>query len=207
MLQTVVTEIEAVINDRPLTYTSTCIDDEDPLTPAHLLYGRRITTMPYPSSELDAADQSDKNSLCKRFERQRDIIDHFWNRWRQDYLTSLREFHRVTGDNKRTINIGDIVHIHDDKPRNSWKLALVEELIEGNDGHVRAAIVKPKSGRTSRPIVKLFPMEMKSTRDNMNSTDVNSDGGHSKTDTPRERTQREASTRAREKIHKWIHGL
>ena len=120
-----------------MTFTSSCLDDEDPLTPAHLLYGRRITSTPYPSTEIEYSDRSDKDSICKGFQRQRDIIDHFWNRWRLEYLTSLREFHTVTGDNKRLINIGYIVHIQDDKPKNSWKLAQVEELIEGNDVKVR----------------------------------------------------------------------
>ncbi|XP_053395587.1 uncharacterized protein LOC128555850 [Mercenaria mercenaria] len=46
MLQTVVTEIEAVLHDRPLTYVSSGMNPE-PLTPAHLLYGRHIITLPY----------------------------------------------------------------------------------------------------------------------------------------------------------------
>ena len=42
-LQTIVVEIEAILNDRPLTHVSSDVIDEEPLTPAHLLYGRRIT--------------------------------------------------------------------------------------------------------------------------------------------------------------------
>ena len=42
-LQTVVVEIEAILNDRPLTYLSTDVNDEEPLTPIHLFYGSRIT--------------------------------------------------------------------------------------------------------------------------------------------------------------------
>jgi len=50
LLQTIVTEIESVINDRPLSHTSFAIDDPVPLTPAHLLYGRRITSLPHGGS-------------------------------------------------------------------------------------------------------------------------------------------------------------
>ena len=44
-LLTVVTEIEANLNSRPLTYVSS-EDLEEPLTPAHLLTGRRLTVLP-----------------------------------------------------------------------------------------------------------------------------------------------------------------
>ena len=50
------TEIEAILNDRPLTYVSASIDDFDPLTPSHLLYGTRITSLPHPDVEDDQLD-------------------------------------------------------------------------------------------------------------------------------------------------------
>ncbi len=44
-LLTAITEVEAVINSRPLSYIS--MDDlEEPLTPSHLLVGRRILSLP-----------------------------------------------------------------------------------------------------------------------------------------------------------------
>ena len=44
-LNTVIVEIEAVMNSRPLTYVS--IDElKEPITPSHFLYGRRMLTLP-----------------------------------------------------------------------------------------------------------------------------------------------------------------
>ena len=38
-LQTIIVEVEAMLNDCPLTYIPSDISDPEPLTPAHLLYG------------------------------------------------------------------------------------------------------------------------------------------------------------------------
>ena len=51
MLETLVTEIEALLNDQPLTYVFTDVLDADPLTPVHLLYGRKVITLPYEQVE------------------------------------------------------------------------------------------------------------------------------------------------------------
>ena len=46
-LQTIIVEIEAHLNIRPLTYVSSDLNDLEPLTPSHLLYGRVIDTLPH----------------------------------------------------------------------------------------------------------------------------------------------------------------
>jgi hypothetical protein len=52
----IVVEIEAILNDGPLTYLSSDVQDGEPLTPAHLLYGRRITSLPYPDNGDESED-------------------------------------------------------------------------------------------------------------------------------------------------------
>lgn len=44
-LLTAIAEVELVLNSRPLTYVS-AEDLEEPLTPSHLMYGRRIMSLP-----------------------------------------------------------------------------------------------------------------------------------------------------------------
>ena len=47
ILQTLIVEIEAILNGHPLTYVPTDASDPDPITSAHLLYGRKIVCVPY----------------------------------------------------------------------------------------------------------------------------------------------------------------
>jgi len=164
-LQTITAEIEAHLNNRPLTYVSSEIDDPEPLTPAHLLYGRRIITLPHVQVEEDEIDDPDyrdpsQKELTKRAKVQAQLLDHFWNRWKHDYLTSLRESHRTTGFNTQEIRIGDVVTVHNEGQRSTWRLAVVKKLIKGNDGFVRAAVIRTSTGETSRPITKLYPLEI-----------------------------------------------
>ena len=87
-LQTLVVEIEAVLNDRPLTYQSADITDPEPLTPSHLLYGRRITTLPYSTTEneeLTDPTYSTGIRLQDRAQRQEQLLQHFQTRWKREY--------------------------------------------------------------------------------------------------------------------------
>ncbi|XP_065902524.1 uncharacterized protein [Dysidea avara] len=164
-LQTLVVEIEAVLNDRPLTYQSADITDPEPLTPSHLLYGRRITSLPYAiteNEELADPTYSTGTRLRDRAQRQEQLLHHFQTRWKREYLTALREAHKGGGVKEQIVKVGDIVLVHDDVPRARWRLAVIEELIKGLDGLTRSAKIRTKAGRTNRPIAKLYPLEVNS---------------------------------------------
>lgn len=81
MLQTIVVEIEAILNDRSLTYVSPDFEDDKPLTPAHALYGRRITSLPYPITEVDEMDDSnygDEAGMQRNTKHLLLLLQHFW---------------------------------------------------------------------------------------------------------------------------------
>ena len=97
------------------------------------------------------------------------LLSDFWNRWQTEYLLELRDSHRHVGktSDKESVSVGDVVLVHDTKPRGFWKLARVTELISGQDGHVRGAVLRVSSaGRKAhtlkRPLQRLYPLELPS---------------------------------------------
>ncbi|XP_053374348.1 uncharacterized protein LOC123532288 [Mercenaria mercenaria] len=159
---TLITEVECIINDRPLTHSSTNPADDEPLTPSHLLYGRRITSPIYPDDrEEPEADDMSRDKADKLYRFKSATIEHFWSRWKHEYLTLLREFHKRLGGEGDPIRIGDVVQIHDDTlPRSRWSLGVIDDVVIGADGRTRAARVKSRKGIITRPIAKLYPLEL-----------------------------------------------
>ena len=62
-------------------------------------------------------------------------LEHFWRRWHREYLTDLRECHNCnTKRAGKEPKVGDVVIVFEDgAKRNSWKMAVIEELIHGRD--------------------------------------------------------------------------
>ncbi|XP_074653615.1 uncharacterized protein LOC141907773 [Tubulanus polymorphus] len=90
--RTIVTEAEATINDRPLTYQSSDISDLEPLTPSHLVCGRKITALPYRVN--DASDPEygiNQDIAVERPKLCASVIKEFREQWAREYLVSLRE--------------------------------------------------------------------------------------------------------------------
>ena len=68
VLHTTVIEVELILNDLPLTYYPNDMRDPEPLTPSHLLHGRRLTSLPHESVSVeDIQDPSynEKTHLSK----------------------------------------------------------------------------------------------------------------------------------------------
>jgi len=92
-LNTILVEVEAIINSRPLTYMYDDVEGVSYcISPSHLLYGRRIVSLP--NSEVFEVT-STYDSLVKKSKQQRHTLNQFLLLWRRMYLTNLREHHSV----------------------------------------------------------------------------------------------------------------
>ena len=128
-LQTVLVEVEATLNARPITFASGK-DLEEPLTPFHLMCGRRLFFMPDQGEETDIS-QFNVEDLRGRAACLERLKDHFWRWWRNEYLLELRNSHRIRTNPTQgaLVGVGDMVIIHEDGlQRGLWKLGRVERL-------------------------------------------------------------------------------
>ena len=195
-------EVEGTLNSRPLTYTYEKLD-EDVLTPSHLIHGRRLKSLP--DENIEEAVENETN-CSKRFRHMTFRLVHFWNRWRKEYLPDLREFHKAksSSENRKPVEVGDVVIVFEEnKKRAQWKTAVVERLIKGKDEIIRGAEVRVittgKRLRISRPIQKLYPLEIRATlekNEGVKKTLV------SKSDTPRRNPKRAAALDCRWKMRR-----
>ena len=193
-LVTTLAEIESVVNSRPLTYVSAG-DTEEPLTPSHLIAGRRIHSLPDHLSHFeDVGDEEfslNPTQLTRRMKHLADILNHFWNRWRSEYLSELREVHSYAAKTQSksehsVVSVGNIVVVHNEHlPRGLWKLGKIVSVMKGRDNLVRGATVKigTKDGRRillNRPIQLLYPLEVQSQKpdpEESNSAENEDDSG------------------------------
>ena len=149
-LNTILTQIEACLNSRPLVYSSSPDDDGiEILTPGHFLIGQSMCSLPDPAFSYRSI------SLLKRWDLCQNLTRHFWRRWSEEYLTSLNRYNQWRRKS-RNLEVGDIVLLKEDGiVPTQWPLARVDEVFPGKDGLVRVAMVRTTKGVYKRPISKI----------------------------------------------------
>ena len=151
-LATVFTEVENILNSRPLTHSSEDVDDLEALTPNHALVGH------HKNWHL-MGDFPEKLTSRKRWKQVQTISNSFWRRWKREYLPILTT-RRSWNDKFVNHNVGDLVLLSDkDSPRGKWPLARITKVMPGVDGIVRVAEVQTKEGRYVRPTARLYKLE------------------------------------------------
>ena len=154
-LQEVMLDIEIALNNRPLGYVED--DAQLPLlTPNALQFGLPNSL---PEEDPDSLENVD---LRKRARYLRRCKDALWSRWTKEYITALRERHNLKYKSKTPLlKVGDVVLVKSNsKNRAKWNIGIVEKLIKGRDGIIRAARLRAGKSYLERAIQHLYPLEL-----------------------------------------------
>ncbi|GFT08507.1 integrase catalytic domain-containing protein [Trichonephila clavipes] len=147
---TILCEIEAVLNSRPLTPLTSNFDDFETLTPGHFLVGRPLTSIVEPQ-----ITNINENQLS-RWERVKKITQHIYKLWKRDYLNNLQERHKWKF-NKNNVSVGTLVLIKDENlPSTKWSTGRITEIFPGTDGKVRVVNLRLVT-QTPRSVLQVLP--------------------------------------------------
>ncbi|XP_044764428.1 uncharacterized protein LOC123320992 [Coccinella septempunctata] len=83
-LSTLLCQVEAILNSRPLSPLSSDPNDLTSLTPAHFIIGRPLIAAP----DEDVTDV--KINRLDRFQLVQQMTQHFWRRWKTEYISELQ---------------------------------------------------------------------------------------------------------------------
>ncbi|XP_067672348.1 uncharacterized protein [Haliotis asinina] len=148
--RTLLCEVEAIINSRPLTTVSDSPDDLNPLSPNHLLMMKSNVYIPPPGHF-----QRNDVYMRRRWRRIQYLANVFWSRWRREYLLNL-QVRQKWNESKRSMQVGDIVLITDQNtPRLQWPMGRVIATESDKRGHVRSVVLRTLKGELRRPVHKL----------------------------------------------------
>lgn len=163
-LNTVFIQIEAILNSTPLTPISDDPTDLIPLTPSHFLIGDVLNAIP----QVDVRDFP--TNKLSHYQRLQQIIQHFWNRWSSEYLSTLQQRPKWRSRKANDVKVEDMVILRNENtPPMSWPLGRITQLHPGSDNVVRVVSVRTVSGTVKRALVKIckLPIETNETNDDV----------------------------------------
>lgn len=151
-LSTLLCQVEACLNSRPLAALSDDPNDPSFLTPNHLINANSLCAVPEPGDEITYDAGRRRWNLISR------LLEGFWKRWRTEYLSQLQTLPKWQKA-RENLAVGAIVLLKDDlAPPTKWPLGRVVEVHRGSDGRVRVAVVKTATRTTTRAIQRLVPL-------------------------------------------------
>ncbi|XP_062539147.1 uncharacterized protein LOC134207441 [Armigeres subalbatus] len=154
---TVLAQVEACLNSRPITPLSSDPNDLQALTPGHFLIGRALNVLLNPNYTVIPENRL---RLWKRVQRH---TQQFGTRWHQEYLTILYQRYKWSTVNRKS-TVGAMVIIQEETlPVLKSSLGRVVDIHAGADQMVRVATVKLPSGILTKGSISrlcILPVEI-----------------------------------------------
>nr|XP_041633404.1 uncharacterized protein LOC121503240 [Drosophila kikkawai] len=150
-----------LLNSRPIASPGNDPNDEEALTPGHLLIGQALLSLPHESVTGITSSKAGCGYL-RRWRMLSAIKQQFWDSWSKDYLVSLQQRNKwSTGCSD--VEVGRLVLVHEDNsPPQRWLTGRVVATTTGRDGKVRVAQIQTSGGVIKRAIHKLALLPIKS---------------------------------------------
>ncbi|XP_066596562.1 uncharacterized protein [Prorops nasuta] len=151
-LCTFATEIEAILNSRPLYPISSDPNDPMVLTPAHCLVGKSLKALP----ELDVS--SVPGNCLTSWQMIVKVRQDFWKKWQIEYLNELQRRNKWKSSGEELTSGMIVVLIGKNQPCMQWELGRILETHPGEDGIVRVVTVKTTKGIFKRNAKVICPL-------------------------------------------------
>lgn len=153
---TLLTNIEAVLNSRPLTPITNDPNDFSVLTPSHFLIGDSLF-QPVECDFLPVAD-----NRLSRWQHLQKLCQHLWTRWQKEYLQELQKRSKWCNPGPPIELNMMVLMIEDNVSPLQWTMGRIIELHPGPDDVVRVVTVKTPRGNFKRAVKKLCPLPIDS---------------------------------------------
>ena len=162
-LRTILYEIQAILNDRPLVQPTSDLAAA-PISPSILMYGRRLRSIPEgdrPPKESEA-DQG----ILRRWRERKAMLNLAWKYFFDQYVKKvLIPTPKKWTKEKAPLKVGDVVLMAGEAPlREDWPRAIIVEIPEPKqtrDGLVRTVKLRIATGKTYlRPVQSVVKLEL-----------------------------------------------
>lgn len=153
-LATLLAEVEAIMNSRPLCAMSDDKDDARALTPAHFLIGEELV-LPIPIKRSEPP-----KGLRALWQSQQYSSQDFWTQWSADFLNTLQQRTKRKTE-KENVRVGQLALLKNENfPPTYWALGRITDVRPGDDGLVRSVTIMINGKPYDRPIKKLCILPM-----------------------------------------------
>lgn len=155
-LNTLLVQIEAILNSRPLTPMSNDPNDPQYITPSHFITGDSLLSIADPNlMEI-------KTNKLSRWQHIQQLKQHFWRRWATEYVQNLQTKGKWKTASSKHPEVGQLAVVKEDNlPPLRWIVGRITEVHPGSDGIPRVVTLRTSSGTIKRATARIavLPVE------------------------------------------------
>lgn len=149
-LYTILTQIEAILNSRPLCPLSSASEELEVLT-GHFLIGTSLLALPEESVLHIPTNRTNRYQLLTQLQQS------FWKRWSKEYVTQMQQHNKWKATMRNDeIDIGRLAIIRDENlPPLKWRTNRICNLHHDSDGLIRIVSLKTAGEIIQRSLPKI----------------------------------------------------